>query len=131
MMRNQESMKNIQNKYINEPIIHITEPAVLLRISQRYREGLSENELYQIARGEWVIGRRREHARYAFAVYQGFVIEVYQIKKWFPFTGKTPSNRQRWCFDGVVAENLQHYVGSSVKHYFLHGAANPVTYINC
>ena len=124
-------MNNNQNKYIEGPIIQIEEPAILFRISQRYREGLSENELYQITRGEWVIGSRREHAKYAFAVYQGIIVEVYQIKKWFPFTGKTPSKYQRWCFVGSIAEHLQHYKGGSVKHYFKQGGVNPVTYINC
>jgi len=124
-------MRNIQNKYIKDPITQIEEPAILFRISQRYRDGLSENELYQITRGEWVIGKRREHAKYAFAVYQGIIVEVYQIKKWFPFSGKTPSKGQRWYFDGSVAEHLQHYKGGSVKHYFKQGGVNPVTYINC
>ena len=124
-------MKMTQNNPIPDHPAHITEPAILFRISQRYREELSENELYQITRGEWVIGRRRAHAKYAIAVYQGIIVEVYQIKKWFPFTGKTPSTRQRWCFDGNIAEHLQHYKGGSVKHYFKQGGVNPVTYINC
>lgn len=121
-----------KNKFSSEAQpIEITEPAVLFRINQRYQDHLSEDDLYRITRGEWVIGKRREHARYAFAVYKGVVLQVYKIERWSPFSGKTPSTRQRWCFDGVVVENLQHYVGGSVKHYFVRGAANPVTYVNC
>lgn len=111
--------------------IDITEPAVLFRINQKYHDHLSEEELYRITRGEWVIGKRREQARYAFAVYKGVVLQVFKIERWSPFSGKTPSTRQRWCFDGIVAENLQHYVGGSVKHYFTRGNQNPVLFINC
>ena len=112
-------------------LIQINEPAVLLRINQKYREGLSQDELYQITRGEWVVGERRVHASYAFAVYQGIVVEVYRIRRWIPFTGKSPSTYQRWCFDGSIAQNLKHYKGCSLKHYFKQGASNPVMYVNC
>ena len=127
----QGKMKKRKYQPIFVPKMVITEPTILFRVNQRYQDHLSEEDLYRITRGEWVIGKRREYARYAFAVYKGVVLQVYKIERWSPFTGKTPSTRQRWCFDGVVAENLQHYVGSSVKHYFARGAANPVTYINC
>lgn len=124
----EELMKIFRSKEKN---IQISEPALLLRINQRYHEKITDDELYEITRGEWVVGMRRNHARYAFAVYKGIVLQVYKIEGWFPYSGKTPSTYQRWCFDGVVAENLQHYVGGSVRHYFRRGAANPVTYINC
>jgi len=115
----------------NKTSDNIKESAILLRINQKYYEGISQEDLYMITRGEWVVGERRKKARYAFAVYRGIVLQVYRIHRWIPFTGKTPSSRQRWCFDGVVAENLQHYVGRSVKHYSVRGNANPVKYINC
>ena len=115
---------------LHDPV-EINEPAVLLRINQKYREGLSQDDLYQITRGEWVIGERRINARYAFAVYKGIVVEVYKIRRWIPFTGKTPSIYQRWCFDGSIAQKLQHYKGCSLKHYFKQGASNPVMYVNC
>lgn len=118
-------------KLQNATSIKIVEPSVILRINQKYQKGISQEEQYKITRGEWVIGERRNQAKYAFAVYKGIVLEVYKIKRWLPFTGRTPSNRQRWCFDGAVAENLQHYKGGSVKHYFIRGEANPVKYINC
>ena len=121
----------MRNKHQSKSSIRIVEPSILLRISQKYQEGTSQEDLYKITRGEWVVGKRRNQAIYAFAVYKGIVLEVYRIEKWLPFTGLTPSNRQRWCFDGVVAENLQHYKGGSVKHYFNQGEANPIKYINC
>lgn len=124
-------MNRKHNQPNSDHLAQISEPAILLRINQKYREGLSQDELYQITRGEWVIGKRRVHARYAFAVYQGIVVEVYRIKRWLPFTGKTPSTCQRWCFDGSIAEHLEHYKGCNLKHYFKHGASNPVMYVNC
>jgi len=102
-------MKNI---FESGPPIKIIEPAVILRISKKYKESLSPQALYEITRGEWVIGKRREQAKYAFAVYQGVVVEVYKISRWLPFTGRTPSSRQRWYFEGEVAENLAHYKGA-------------------
>lgn len=111
--------------------IDISEPAILVRINQKYREGLTQEELYKITRGEWVIGERRIKAKYAFAVYRGIVLQVYEINKWIPFSGQTPSNRKRWCFEGKVAEELQHYKDGSVKHYFARGEVNPVKNINC
>jgi len=115
----------------NKASLKIKKSAVLLRLNQKYYEGISQESLYRITRGEWVVGERRKRARYAFSIYRGIVLQVYRIHRWNPFTGKTPSNRQRWCFVGVVAENLQHYVGKSVKHYFVRGNANPVNYVNC
>jgi len=115
----------------NATFIKIVEPSILLRINQKYQKGISQDDLYKITRGEWVVGERRNQAVYAFAVYKGIILEIYKIKKWLPFTGRKPSNRQRWCFEGVIAENLQHYKGVSVKHYFIKGEANPVKYINC
>jgi hypothetical protein len=115
----------------HESSINIVEPSILLRINQKYHKGMQGETLYQITRGEWVIGERRNQAKYALAVYQGIVLEVFKIERWVPFTGRTPSNRQRWCFDGVVAENLQHYRGGSVRHYFVRGNQNPVKFIHC
>jgi hypothetical protein len=127
----EESMKIRKQSLSQAPVITITEPGVLLRIRQKFKEGLTPQELYNITRGEWVIGERRKQAKYAFAVYCGVVLEVYRIEKWLPFTGRTPSTRQRWCFKGQVAKNLRHYREGSVQHYFVRGEANPVKYINC
>lgn len=91
---------------------------------------MTDLELYDATRKSWVIGKRREKASYAIATYKGLTREVYKIDSWFPVEvrGKT-----RWGFDGVIADegiiNSLRY--RSIASYFLHGAANPIKYVNC
>jgi uncharacterized protein len=53
------------------PEIEIVEPAILVTVDRRHRPDMSEDELYEITRGDWVIGDRRNKANYAFCVYEG------------------------------------------------------------
>lgn len=120
--------------------VEIDEPAMLIRISQLWDPGMSENELYDATRGHWRVGARRERARLALAVAQGVVREVYSIRSWHP-AGTTPSATSihtnapsdRWEFVGVPADNVTRvrYLDRSVKHYFAHGNQNPIRYVNC
>lgn len=41
-------------------------------------------ELYEATRGTWKLGERRKGARYAFALFEGVVREVYEIEAWHP-----------------------------------------------
>jgi uncharacterized protein len=116
----------------------IEEPAILIRINKLYRHGMSDIELYDASRGVWKVGSRREHARYAFAVFEGIVREVYKIKEWHP-AGSTFSRRgdlydpDRWEFVGDVAEKdiRDKYILKSVEGYFAKNSQNPITYVNC
>jgi hypothetical protein len=118
----------------------IKEPSILIRISQEYRYGMSESELYDATRSSWVIGDRRESAQYAFAVYEGVVREVYKITKWLPggstFNTRWPheplEETNRWEFVGIIAEEelRQRYINRYVGHLFTQGAQNPITYVN-
>jgi serine/threonine protein kinase len=117
--------------------VNITEPAILIRINQQYREGMSAQALYDATRGIWKLGPRRERARYALAVFRGVVREVYVIERWYPAgaTFKDVSMRVpgRWEFTGRAAEERvrDKYLGRSVAHYFKQGQQNPVVYVNC
>lgn len=117
--------------------VNIDEPALLIRINQNYREGMSAEALLDATRGIWRVGRNRARARYALAVYRGVVREVYAIERWYPAgtTFKDESMRVagRWEFTGRVAPAgvRDKYVGRSVEHYFKPGNANPVFYVNC
>lgn len=121
--------------------VEVTEPVLLIRISQRYRDGMASDELYEATRGVWVIGERRYNARYAFAVAFGVIQEVYEIRSWHT-AGSTPYRTRRredvdypgrWEFlAGMASATIREkYVGNSVAHYFKKGAANPIMYINC
>ena len=133
------SLEQVMWLYQRKPA-KIREPSILIRISQLYRYGMSEVELYDITRGVWVTGERREQAKLAFSVYQGLVREVYQIATWLP-AGSTFSTRdphgvqheRRWEFVGTLAseEFRRKYVNRSVEGYFSKGSQNPITYVNC
>ena len=114
------------------PKIEIKEAALLIIVNRHYRRGMSAAELYEITLGNWVVGKQREQASYAFAVYRGIVREVYAVERWFPVTARDANQKtqQRWRFDGRVATELQHYVGGSVEGYLSLGAQNPIRYLN-
>ena len=133
------SLEQIMSLYQRKPA-KIKEPAILIRINQLYRYGMSDVELYDATRGVWVTGRRRETAKLAVAVYRGIVREVYQIARWLPagstFSTRSPRgvrNRGRWEFVGTVAPEkiCRKYVGRSVESYFTVNSQNPITYVNC
>ena len=121
--------------------LSIVDPVLLIRINQLYEPGMSRQELYDCTRGVWVLGPRRENAAYALAVFQGEVLEVYQIDQWHLAGTTSYASRKidldryegRWEFTGTVAseEVRARYVGENVSHYFKRGEANPVKYVNC
>lgn len=94
--------------YRRQPV-RIQEPSILIRINELYRPQMSATELYDATRGYWVIGPKRKRAKYAFAIFQGVVCEIYEIAGWFR-AGQTFSSREdrlgvigRWEFVGRVA----------------------------
>jgi hypothetical protein len=118
----------------------IEEAVILFRINKLYQYGMREIELYDVTRGVWRVGEKRNKAKYAFAVYEGIVREVYKIRQWFP-AGTTFSTRDqnelsdpdKWEFIGGLAEAKirKKYLLKSVENYFSHNAENPFTYVNC
>lgn len=130
--RGQMTVTEVIAKY-EAPEVEITEPVILITINRLYRRGMTAEELYEATRGNWVIGHRREKAKYAFAVYNGIVREVYEIERWDPAIARREEQKrqQRWRFDGIVATHLQHYVGGSTVNYAVTGAQNPIRYVNC
>lgn len=117
----------------NTPIqANITEPALLLTINRYYRDDITPAELYQAVRGNWVVGEEREKAKYAFAVYQGIILQVYTIEGWNANSKRDDdqTNDNRWQFTGTIASDMRHYIGQSVAHYRKKGSANPVLYMN-
>ncbi len=110
------------------PRFSIKELAILIVVNQLFERGMNDDELYEITRGNWIIGERRDEAKFAFSVYNGVVRQVYEIQKWFPVTVRRQGQKtqQRWRFDGTISQDLQHYVGGSVENYVAHGAQNPI-----
>ncbi len=115
------------------PTVYIKEPSALIIINRTYRRSMPDKQLYEVTRGNWIVSSYRcKRAKYALAVSNGIVRQVYEIHRWFQTDERIrDTNRFRWRFDGIVAENLQHYVGGNVAHYIKPGSQNPVRYINC
>lgn len=116
--------------------VTVRHKAVLITINKLYRSDMSDQELYEATRGVWVVGRKRDLAIYAFAVYQGIVREVYRVKPpWLPAGTLKYATRDakrfqkgRWEFEGGPAEEeiRAEYVGGKVGK----GGQNPIRYCN-
>jgi hypothetical protein len=130
--RGRMTAKEIIALYQAQPI-RIKEPALLIIVNRLFERNISPERLYEVTRGNWVLGERREKAEFAFAVYRGVVREVYRIDGWRSAAarGRSEKRQKRWRFRGEVATDKQHYVGGSVERYLKPGAQSPVKYVNC
>lgn len=110
--------------------------AILITIDRDYRSDMTPEELYEVTRGAWRVGRKRDRVDYAMSVHMGVVREVYRIDQPWLVAGtleyKTrPSGHlkssKRWEFRGSVAADIrEQYVGYSVGR----SGQNPVRYVN-
>lgn len=126
--------------YAAKPV-DVTVPALLIRINRLYRHTMSPHERYEATRGIWKLSERRKKAKFAFAVFEGVVRDVFEIENWHragttPYTSRPTDGWEgstRWEFTGRVSdESLQEeYVDRSVAAYFKKGQQNPVVYVNC
>lgn len=130
--RGRMSVRDVIAIYRAEEVT-ITEPSLLIIVNRLYRQNMGPEELYEVTRGNWVLGPRRNKARFAFSVYRGLVREVYEISEWERAEARSRSQkkRTRWRFAGTVAKNLQHFIGGSVRGYIKRGSRSPVLYLNC
>ncbi len=123
--------------------IEVSLPAMLIDIGHRYRHDITALELYEATRGAWHVGSRRSGARYALAVSDNVVREVYEIDSWHR-AGTTPyrvrvrpfvsfSVEGRWEFLGSLApqEIRAAYKLQSVAKYLVSAHTNSITYLNC
>lgn len=122
--------------YYGAKPVEVVDPSLLIRINQLFRHGMLAEELYEATRGVWKVGARRESARYALAVFEGVVREVYEIEQWHP-AGSTPyrfrelmDRKGRWEFTGRVADDpvRSRYKGKSVAACFKKGLRSPFVY---
>lgn len=92
--------------------IEVTDPAIAIWISETFYYGMDALGLYEATRGRW----KRPHfnylnAKYAFAVYDGVIQEVYEIAGWYKansteyFTREFNSSAEdRYEFVGKIAD---------------------------
>lgn len=89
--------------------------------------------------GWWPYRKVQENAKYAFAVSNGVIREVYRINSWRERREgdrdykRNDRSKPRWGFpDGcAVASEMSHYVNKSVKHLFKTGDQTVNKFINC
>jgi len=119
--------------------VKVRGPAILIRINNLYRPQMSAAELYDATRASWRVGERRTLAKYAFAVFEGIVREVYEITEWLPqgatFNSRDPDGLKvsgnRWEFIGRLAPQgvRRRYLSRDVSGHFTRGAQNPIAYV--
>jgi len=126
----------------------IDEPVVAININQQYRYVESAEDLYNSTRSIWRLGRHRaQQARYAFAVYQGFIKEVYTIHRWIPARKETieywdkRSRAQGKYFPPEVNEGRSEFIGEvapeAIREKYVgrqlpkRHSQNPILYFNC
>lgn len=108
------------------PPFETNEPVLLININKLFDRDMTAAEVYDATRKSWVLGPKRNKAKYAIATYRGLTREVYQINDWYQVG-------DRWAFNGQIADesirNALRY--KSIAHLAKRGAANPIRYINC
>lgn len=139
--RGRMSLRQLLAFYRAKPVV-VTHPAILVRINRLYRHDMSPEELYEATRGVWDLSRKRaETARYALAVYEGIVREVYDIREWRAAGSTRYETRPmsevrikgRIEFLGALSGNSirSRYIDHSVRKYLPRGLQSPVVYVNC
>lgn len=119
----------------------ITDNVMMIRVNKLYYNGITPEKLYDITRGIWKINvDRARNVQYAFSVYQGIIVEVYNIVEWFPayttFNQRhigqefDESSKMRYEFVGNIADESirKKYINKSVSHLFKNGEQNPIKY---
>ncbi len=99
------------------------EPCIIININRLYTRGISAQKLYDSTRASWIVGTKRDRAKFAIASYRGLVREVYEIEKWQP-------NGDRWEFIGKIAKDeiRDKYLNQSLENYIKKGGQNPIRY---
>lgn len=117
----------------------IEDDVIMIKINQLYRNDLEPYELYDITRGCWRVNKEKaQKVKYAFAVYDGMVLEVYKIAQWFKAGEVMWSTREedielvkdRYEFVGNIAPDSirKKYINKSVASLFNKGSQNPIRY---
>ena len=121
----------------------ITENVMFIKVNG-FHYGMTDFQLYDQTRRSWKVNEDRvKQVEYAFAIYEGLVLEVYKIAGWFP--AHTTYNSipvsediimhdvegKRFEFVGQVADDSirKTYVGKSVTSFYKKGEQNPIKYI--
>jgi hypothetical protein len=104
----------------------VNEAIILLMIPVLWDKNTSPTQLYEATRGHWynVAKDAREKGKLAIGVSSDIIRSAYWIDEWKPSTG--PGMEKRWEFDGRVATEYQHLIGTRIQNAF-NKSSNPYT----
>ncbi|MDW3222730.1 MAG: hypothetical protein R8G34_07530 [Paracoccaceae bacterium] len=128
------SANDIIADYAAKPLEKLHHPVVIININTSYKRGSDALSIYEVTRGDWVIGEKgRETVKFALAEYRGRIAEVFEIASWEPvFAGvsKADKDKFRWRFAGKIASDTvrDQYLNRSIAHVKTRGASNPIRY---
>lgn len=130
-----------------EDFAKVEESVVAININRQYPRASNAEELYQVTRSMWRLNpERANRARYAFAVYQGVIKEVYKVERWMPATqatrrfwrerenlqgedfGETHDGRSEFIGEIAPQEIRKKYVDKKLPG---RPSQNPIRYFNC
>lgn len=111
------------SQHYDAKAVTFEEPCIIININRLYTRGISAQKLYDSTRASWIVGTKRDRAKYAIASYRGLVREIFEIEGWQP-------NGDRWEFIGKLAEDKirEKYLNQSLENYIKKGGQNPIRY---
>ena len=121
---------------------------LVIKINQLFYWGMSEEEIYEATRGNWVVSlnRVRNDIEYVFAVYNKLVVGVYKPDEWHIISENVDDPRSEancGCDDKtkkrvyficknykLLDENQKYYLHKSIEDFEKNQSAqNPITYL--
>jgi hypothetical protein len=105
--------------YAAKPLTEVSDPVVMININRGYKRGMSSDEIYLATKQAWRVGEHtRKTKKYTLSEYNGVIIEVFEIHRWYEVKTKNNKINNRWGFDGKVAseEIRMKYINKSITH---------------
>ena len=100
------------------------EPAILLKIGQRYKENMSDEEMYLATKDAWSVslGKVKGRIGIACSVYRKVTREVFEVDDWSRYPGTT----NKCQFEGKIARKKirDKYIRKRVGRYWKQGNLN-------
>ena len=117
--------------YNAKPLKELLDPVIIININRKYKRGFNHDEIYKSTKEAWVVSEHKiKTIKYALSEFNGIIIEVFEINRWYKVD--TPENKKskRFGFNGKVAKSVvrDRYINKSIAHTKKRGAANPIKY---
>ena len=127
-----KTAEELIRQYNAPDLEQLTDPVIIININRKYKDTKSKSiTVYNATKQAWVIDEKRlKSIKYALAEFQGIIIGVFEVKKWYEIRSEEDKRKQRWGFDGIeAAEEIKNkYLNKSIAKYKKKGAANPIRF---